>query len=179
MTPEEILRAIASLPEDDRRGLLARLNSLYPADSTPRQLDLLSRPASAAPDVILTFDGGSRGNPGPAYGSFALSFAGGPPRVTRLNFGVLTNNEAEYQTLILALNALLEQLASRSRNPAQTNVEVRGDSALVINQLKGEWKAKEPRMRELRDAAQSLLGRFSGVRLVQHPRTKSVDLLGH
>jgi len=58
-------------------------------------------------------------------------------------------------------------------------VQVRGDSALVINQLRGQWKAKEPRMRERRNRCLRLLRRFGTVELQRHPREESVRILGH
>jgi ribonuclease HI len=58
-------------------------------------------------------------------------------------------------------------------------LEVRGDSQLVIRQLQGEWKAKDARMRELRDRAQRLLDGFGEVRLIHHERARSVAMFGH
>jgi hypothetical protein len=56
---------------------------------------------------------------------------------------------------------------------------VRGDSALVIQQVLGAWKAKDERMRALRDETRGLLRRFARWRLVQQPRDDSVRVLGH
>jgi ribonuclease HI len=58
-------------------------------------------------------------------------------------------------------------------------LEIRGDSQLVLRQLDGAWKAKEPRMRELRDETQSLLEVFSSVKLVHQDRSRSVAIFGH
>lgn len=175
MKPGEILRAIAGLTESERRRLLANLGKRYPAQVEPTP----SATATDAADVIVTFDGGSRGNPGPGYGSFALSFGGGGPEVSRLTFGRLTNNEAEYRTLIGALEALLDHLKRRGLDSSEITLEIRGDSALVIQQVKGEWQVKEPRLRALRDSARTLLGRFRAARLVHSPRAGAVKLFGH
>ena len=179
MTPDEILKAIDALPESERADLMAQLNARYPQASPRRQLEMLPTGSTFPVDLVLTFDGGSRGNPGPAYGSFGLAFAGEKPKITRLEFGSLTNNEAEYQTLIRGVKSLLQKLGEREMDPGLLVLEIRGDSALVINQLKGEWKVKEPRMGELRDAARALLRRFKAVRFTQQPRARSVELLGH
>lgn len=128
----------------------------------------------------LVFDGGSRGNPGPSYGSYRLGPARnklGPAR--RLEFGRGTNNEAEYQTLIAGLCELLKRLAQKGENPSGTAAVIYGDSQLVIFQLEGEWKAKDPRMRRLRDEALRLMDQFGEVRLVHQPRWRSVSVLGH
>jgi ribonuclease HI len=129
---------------------------------------------------ILVFDGGSAGNPGPAYGSYRLHQPGrAPAGVLRLRFGQGTNNEAEYWTLLAGLRTLLEHLEATSLPPRQVVLEVRGDSQLVLSQLNGSWKARQPKMRALRDEALDLLGRFGSVRLVHQPRPRSVAILGH
>jgi ribonuclease HI len=127
----------------------------------------------------LVFDGGSRGNPGPAYGSFlVLDERGRRIGGRRLNFGRGTNNEAEYRTLIAGLRWLLDGPRGVP-SPQRVDLEIRGDSRLVLSQLSGAWKAKNKRMRALRDEARQLLARFGHVRYVQQPRSESVRLLGH
>ncbi len=88
------------------------------------------------------FDGASRGNPGEAGAGALLR----DPHDELIWEGVLylgskTNNEAEYEGLILLL-----QEASRRR---LESLAVYGDSRLVICQMKGEWKIREPRLRDL------------------------------
>ncbi len=129
---------------------------------------------------IIVFDGGSRGNPGPAYGSFRIRPWQTPAgKITRIKFGQGTNNEAEYWTLQAALRGLLSFLEGRDQDPAKVAVEIRGDSQLVIRQLTGEWKAKDPRMKHLRDETRGLLKTFGKAKLVHQPRQDSVAILGH
>ena len=126
------------------------------------------------PKIVLVFDGGSKGNPGMGYGSYATTIDG-KTTLTRLEFGDgVTNNEAEYDTLITALEALIEQ-----HDTAGFNIEARGDSQLVIYQVLGTWKAKDARMRERRDRVRELLRAFKSYRLVLQPREDSVRVLGH
>jgi ribonuclease HI len=128
----------------------------------------------------LTFDGGSRGNPGAAYGSYRIQRKGSTAHLSRrLRFGHGTNNEAEYWALLAGLRALLAHLEEREIDPANVRLEVRGDSQLVIRQLQGEWKAKDARMRALRDRVRRLLDGFGAVRLVHHERARSVAIFGH
>ncbi len=141
----------------------------------------------AAWRVVLVFDGGSRGNPGPAYGSYWLQLKPPadaavpplPPVSRTLDLGLGTNNEAEYQTLILGLQAALDRLAEAGVDPSQAHLEVRGDSQLVLRQVERAWKAKDPRMRRLRDEAQALLRHFGSAKLVSQPRARTVATLGH
>jgi ribonuclease HI len=183
MSIQRLLEEIAVLPEADRRDLLARLAEIYgarlPHPTPARQIGLGLGPDewTGAADYLLVFDGGSLGNPGAGYGSYALFEGNGPGSAQRLNFpGALTNNEAEYQTLLAALRDLLNRLGDRA---AGSTLEVRGDSALVIQQVLGAWKAKDERMRALRDEARGLLRRFARWRLVQQPREDTVRVLGH
>ncbi|HIC94446.1 MAG TPA: reverse transcriptase-like protein [Anaerolineae bacterium] len=130
---------------------------------------------------VLVFDGGSRGNPGPGYGSYALIGPAEPAAdVVRLDFGArMTSNEAEYDTLIAALEDLIARVTKMGRSPADFSVEVRGDSRLIINQVSGAWKAKDERMRARRDRVRELLHRFGSHELKLQPRRESVRLLGH
>lgn len=179
MTVQSILEVIAGLSEAERADLLGRLREIYGTAPPPRQigLDLGAGEWTGPADYILVFDGGSRGNPGEGYGSFAIFEGSRPAGVHRLAFpGSLTNNEAEYQTLLGALRHLLELLGQRA---GTATLEVRGDSALVLQQVLGHWKAKEERLRLLRDEVRSLLRRFNAHRLVQQPREDTVKVLGH
>jgi ribonuclease HI len=131
-------------------------------------------------EFLIVFDGGSKGNPGPAYGSFFIQPWRDQEGVTeRLNFGAGTNNEAEYLTLIASLRFLLAFLAGSQESPQNVSVEIQGDSQLVLRQVKKAWKAKDQRMRALRDEVLQLLERFGRVKLTEQPRKKIVERLGH
>ena len=178
-TLQSLLEAIAALPEDERQDLLSRLREVYGVPAPARQLGLgLSENGWTGPaDYLIVFDGGSRGNPGAGYGSYALFDGTRPGQVQRLEFpDPMTNNEAEYHTLIDALAGLAGRLGQRA---AETSLEVRGDSQLVIQQGLGNWKATDERMRSLRDQARTGLRRFGKWRLVPQPREDSVRVLGH
>jgi ribonuclease HI len=98
----------------------------------------------------------------------------------RLDFGrQMTNNEAEYETLIAGLRGLTERIEAAGRSPVEFTLEIRGDSALVIHQLEGTWQAKDNRMRALRNQARELLAHFVGHRMVLQSREESVRVLGH
>jgi ribonuclease HI len=187
---DEIAKAISKLrPADKERlfKLLAESGEL-PTRYTPQapqgeQMELLlsSTQHFGSPDIVLTFDGGSRGNPGWGYGSYVIQrLSDGAQRLERLDLGDgYTNNEAEYDTLIAALQDLIHRLEEADRDPGAFALEVRGDSSLVLNQLQGTWKAKEPRMKQRRDQCRRLLGRFGAVKLTAQPREEIVRMLGH
>lgn len=110
---------------------------------------------ATAPSV-LHFDGGSRGNPGPAAWGFTLADATGTPLAAEGGaIGVATNNVAEYGGLIAGLERALE-LGVR-------DLAVHGDSKLVIEQMAGRWKVKAPGLRDLHVRARGLAARFDSI----------------
>ena len=103
-------------------------------------------------------DGGSRGNPGPAACAFVIYSDAGVLQDKRgkpLDFaqgkylGVATNNEAEYYGVIEALCHPELARPERDRRVSGSKINFYLDSLLVVNQLNGLWKIKEPRLREL------------------------------
>ena len=130
----------------------------------------------------MTFDGGSRGNPGPAYGSFRVRGTGSAAALQtlrRLHFARGTSNEAEYWTLLEGLRWTLGEARRKRLSAKDLDLSIQGDSLLVIRQLEGAWKARDARMRGLRDEAHKMLGRFQDVRLKHRPRERSVAEFGH
>jgi ribonuclease HI len=121
--------------------------------------------------VIVFADGGSRGNPGPsAIGAVVIDPSTSPP--TRLaavseRIGIATNNVAEYKALIAGL------LAAQQFSPR--TVHVRADSKLVIEQLAGRWKVKQPHLKPLHAHAKALLDSFDRVDLAHVPREENTE----
>ena len=135
---------------------------------------------TAMPTYTIVFDGGSKGNPGLGYGSFKLFSERGELFHEELSYADrgnrVTNNEAEYLTLIAALKTLVEILQERT---ARSHVEVLGDSLLVISQLRGAWKVKKAELRPFHQEALTLLRAFGKHDLQWHDRSNSVRILGH
>lgn len=120
----------------------------------------------------IEFDGGSRGNPGPAGFGVVVRDADGQDLVTFGDFiGHATNNVAEYRGLIAGLNKALELKARR--------VDVYGDSELVVRQMKGEYRVKNEGLRPLFEQAQTLVRKFDKARFthVRREQNKLADKL--
>jgi probable phosphoglycerate mutase len=117
--------------------------------------------------VVVEADGGSRGNPGPAgYGAVVLDPGTDEVLVERAEgLGVTTNNVAEYRGLIAGLRAAVELGA--------TEVDVRMDSKLVVEQMSGRWKIKHPAMRPLAEEAAQLVREIGSVRFEWVPRLRN------
>ncbi len=148
-------------------------------EDSPHMMPPLPGQAPEQP-IALVFDGGSRGNPGEGYGSYNMRWPGTQPQTVRLRFGdKVTNNEAEYDTLIAALEGVLKKLTDAQADPKTATLDVRGDSLLVINQVQGKWEVKNDRMKQRRDAVRKLISRFGNVKLTHHDRENSVKTLGH
>jgi len=91
---------------------------------------------------VVTADGGSRGNPGPA--AFGAVIYENDKIVKEFGtfIGVASNNVAEYEGLIAGLKGVNEI------DPAAT-ILVKMDSKLVVEQMSGRWKVKHPNMQKL------------------------------
>lgn len=88
--------------------------------------------------IVIYTDGGSRGNPGPS--ALGVYFKDLNKKYSE-SLGKATNNEAEYKAVIFALKKC-KQLVGKEKC-AQTEVEIKSDSQLIVNQLNGEFKLKE------------------------------------
>jgi len=91
----------------------------------------------------------------------------------------MTNNEAEYATLIAGLEDLARQLVHEGIPEAGVRLEVRGDSQLVLSQLAGEWRVRNSRLRILWERARGLLAGYGAVSYSRIPRWRVVAVLGH
>ena len=116
----------------------------------------------AAGDWVVFADGASRGNPGPAsVGAVVYDESGREIHTVSRRIGRATNNEAEYRAAIAGLEAALA-LGAR-------DVELRMDSELVVRQLDGRYKVRNPSLRRLFGRVKDLQWRFASLR-VQHVR---------
>ena len=80
--------------------------------------------------------------------------------------GQTTNNVAEYSAVIAGLELALER--------GVKEIDVAVDSKLVVQQLKGEWKIKNDRLRGLAVKARGLLGRFDSASIKHVPREQNM-----
>ena len=151
------------------------LSEALPADDGGVQPQSQAIPEDRVP-ITLIFDGGSSGNPGQGYGSYQLTVRGKVEQPKRLQFSPQhTNNEAEYDTLIAALEAIVR----RAKDPRRVDLDIHGDSQLVINQINGQWKVRDPRMQERVRRVHALLSQLGSWRAAWHDRANSLKVLGH
>ena len=92
--------------------------------------------------MVVNVDGGSRGNPGPAAVGVVVQDAdGGVLEEVGERIGDATNNVAEYRAVLLGIERALALGA--------TELELIGDSELIVRQVRGEYKVKDASLREL------------------------------
>jgi ribonuclease HI len=118
--------------------------------------------------LIVHTDGAARGNPGPA---------GIGVRITRPNgavvadiaegLGKTTNNVAEYTAAIRGLE--------RASQLGATDVTLRSDSQLLINQLTGRYRVKTPHLVPLHRRVRSLAAGFPAIRFEHVRREHNAD----
>jgi ribonuclease HI len=116
--------------------------------------------------LILYTDGGARGNPGPgAIGVVIKNLKGEVIKEIGKGIGRSTNNEAEYKAIITGLEECFKKKA--------THLECYLDSQLVVSQLKGEFKVKDAKLKNLWMQAKSIERNFKEVLYVHIPREKN------
>jgi ribonuclease HI len=92
-------------------------------------------------------DGGARGNPGPAATGYVIHSPTGEQILSGGTFlGLATNNLAEYQAVLDALNEVI--LYKKNQNLETLDLAFHLDSLLVVNQLNGNYKIKNPQLKQ-------------------------------
>ncbi|GAB6066304.1 ribonuclease HI family protein [Aquifex pyrophilus] len=120
----------------------------------------------------LYFDGASKGNPGRS-GIGAVLVVGNRKYTFKMPVGEKTNNQAEYLALIAGM-----LLAKRKKVRELT---VRGDSKLVINQMRGSFKVNDEKLMKLYRKAKELEKSFKKVSYewVKREENKEADRLAN
>lgn len=119
-------------------------------------------------------DGGARGNPGPAgYGAYIVNDAGEVVAELHGALGIATNNIAEYNGLIAAL-----EWAASHRVDA---MHVKADSLLMVEQMRGNYRVKNEGLIPLYQRARGLVARVGHVTFEHIPRelNKEADRLSN
>lgn len=111
--------------------------------------------------IFVNTDGGSRGNPGPA-GIGVVFYDQDEKEINshRECIGIGTNNEAEYSAIIRALKILLKSNWFDQNDSDGGEVVCRLDSQLVVEQINGRYKIKQPHLQVFNDEIKNLLSEF-------------------
>ena len=132
--------------------------------------------------LLIRTDGASRDNPGPASAGAVLIDAARPDAadpdapplsVVSRPLGIQTNNVAEYTALLLALK--------EAQRLGATEIDVRLDSKLIVEQLHERWRVKDAKLKTLFAEAQELLAGFEHWDASHEPRetNRAADALAN
>ena len=122
--------------------------------------------------LVVNVDGGARGNPGPAAVGAVVQLPGGEVLEERgERIGKATNNVAEYRAVLLGIERAAELGASE--------LELVGDSELIVRQVKGEYKVKDATLRGLHAEVKRALRPFEqwSIRHVRREHNAEADRL--
>jgi ribonuclease HI len=122
--------------------------------------------------LIVHVDGGARGNPGPAaIGAVVRGSDGEVLEERGERIGKATNNVAEYRALLLGIE--------RATALGATELELVGDSELIVRQVKGEYKVKDANLRKLHAEVKRALEGFErwSIRHVRRAENAEADRL--
>lgn len=122
--------------------------------------------------LVVNVDGGARGNPGPAAIAAVVQSADGEVLEQRgERIGTATNNVAEYRALLLGI----ERAGARGAS----ELELVGDSELVVRQVKGEYRIKNATLRDLHAQVKDALRPFErwSIRHVRREENAGADAL--
>jgi ribonuclease HI len=114
-------------------------------------------------ELVLQFDGASKGNPGPAGAGFVLYSKNGElVEEGSIALGIMTNNQAEYNALLAGLKAAL--------NHKPRSLKIYSDSELVVKQLNGVYAIRKPELMTLAMEVRKLLAQFTVYKIIHYPR---------
>ena len=123
--------------------------------------------------ITAYIDGGARGNPGPAGYGVYIQLPDGSVVELHGGLGIATNNVAEYNGLLAALRWAVEH--------GHAVVKIKADSELLVKQMRGEYKVKNPGLQPLVARARVLVGQLDRVTFehVRREQNKDADRLSN
>jgi ribonuclease HI len=122
--------------------------------------------------IVVYTDGGSRGNPGPAgIGVIIANAKGQIIKKYSHDIGIRTNNEAEYEAVIFALQKIRHLFGKQKTRDLE--IEMRMDSELVARQLGGKYKIMEEKLFPLFIKIWNLRMDFGNISFIEIPREKN------
>jgi ribonuclease HI len=123
--------------------------------------------------ITAHIDGGARGNPGPAGYGVHIELPDGSVVELHGGLGIATNNVAEYNGLLAALRWAIDH--------RQRSVRIKADSELLVKQMRGEYKVKNPGLLPLVARARELVSQLDRVSFehVRREQNKDADRLSN
>ena len=117
--------------------------------------------------ITAYIDGGARGNPGPAGYGVYIERPDGAIEELYGGLGIATNNVAEYNGLLAALKWTIDN--------GHRRLHIRADSELLVKQMRGEYKVKNPGLQPLAARARVMVGQLDEVTFEHVRREHNTD----
>lgn len=157
----DIEQTLEAFPGLTRKGFAEILHTVTGQDKSRSQ------------SAVLSVDGAARGNPGQAGAGMVLETEGGTIYRFGEYLGSATNNVAEYKALLAGMR--------KAAKLGVGKLQVRSDSELVVKQLNGIYKVKNPQLQELYFEAIKAISSFDKVEFkhVKREENKEADKLAN
>lgn len=166
---KETFKINPEISSDEMKSLLKEASLVF-ADYPSKE----KSSETCASHLLIMTDGASRGNPGDAGVGVIIKDAGGCiiKRIGKF-IGIATNNAAEYEALILAIESARELGAEK--------ITLYSDSELLVKQIKGEYKVKNEGLKPLYNKAVNILKYFKSYSIMHINReyNKEADKLAN
>ena len=128
-------------------------------------------------EVIITFDGGAKPNPGKGYGSYNIRIDGNDKPIhgesEKFYGDNLTSNQSEYIAVTRGCEKIKELFGNNCK------IHIVGDSELVLKQISGEYRVRNEKLIPLNQELMDYLKEFNSYSVQHRPREQSVKEFGH
>jgi len=160
-----VAEAAARAPRQERAAAGA---AAEPAGGREERAPGGADPRTWPKELVANVDGAARGNPGEAGAGVIIRSASGAvlDRIARY-LGRATNNTAEYQALLVAL--------ARAREAGAEHLRVHSDSELLVNQVNGRYKTRQPHLQQYLQEAIRLMRDIRRVDVTHVRREMNAD----
>lgn len=171
----EVLARFPGLTREGLRRIVAEAAARLPQRAAAPPPALPSGTPAAWPRELVAYvDGGARGNPGEAgAGVLIQDRTGNTLAEIAAYLGHATNNTAEYRALLIAL--------ARARDAGASHLRVYSDSELMVNQVNGRYKARQPHLQQFLQEAIRLMREIGRVDVmhVRREQNAAADALAN
>jgi len=171
----EVLARFPGLDREGLRAIVAAAAARAPGPGRTAPAEAAAAPPAGGTDprswpkeLVAHVDGAARGNPGEAGAGVIIRSASGAvlDRIARY-LGRATNNTAEYQALLIAL--------ARAREAGAERLRVHSDSELLVNQVNGRYKTRQPHLQQFLQEAIRLMRGIPHVDVTHVRREMNAD----
>jgi quercetin dioxygenase-like cupin family protein/ribonuclease HI len=166
-------------PKPERRRPAQPVEEAAPPVEEEAPSEEESEEQSNLMELLVAFDGGTRGATAQGFGRYLVQAPGRKAIVKSVEFDVnYSPAQSQYESLVEGLRYIAARLEATGRTPQQVQLDIRSDNEAVVNGLLGTMKVKEPALRKRQEQALTLLSNFADWRIEWHSPEESAQLFG-